>query len=205
MIKRFLCQVLQHRRCLPVAAAAALFAAVSGPSAIAGGPDVEALKTEARTAVKGLMQGLQKELKAALKDGGPVKAINVCKTVAPSIAEQQSATIEMQVGRTALKVRNPDNAPDAFETAVLEKFVADIEAGKDAKTLEHAEIIEVGDDKVFRYMKAIPTMEKPCLACHGETLAPEVKAEIEKAYPDDQATGFKAGDLRGAFTISKKL
>jgi hypothetical protein len=34
---------------------------------------------------------------------------------------------------------------------------------------------------------------------------PEVLAVIRKHYPEDQATGFKLGQLRGAFTLKKPL
>ena len=56
--------------------------------------------------------------------------------------------------------------------------------------------------RVFRYMKAIPTGAL-CLNCHGTTLAPEVAAKLHELYPADAATGFNAGDLRGAFTITE--
>jgi hypothetical protein len=36
-------------------------------------------------------------------------------------------------------------------------------------------------------------------------LQPELKAEILRLYPNDQATGFRAGDLRGAFTVTQTL
>ena len=41
----------------------------------------------------------------------------------------------------------------------------------------------------------------PCLRCHGpaEGIAPEIRAAIEKNYPHDKATGYKRGDIRGAF------
>ena len=54
-------------------------------------------------------------------------------------------------------------------------------------------------------MKAIPTAAEPCLTCHGSSLQPELKAEILRLYPNDQATGFKPGELRGAFTVTQKL
>jgi hypothetical protein len=40
-----------------------------------------------------------------------------------------------------------------------------------------------------------------CLVCHGETLAPEIAAQIAAQYPEDQATGFADGDLRGVFWV----
>jgi hypothetical protein len=40
-----------------------------------------------------------------------------------------------------------------------------------------------------------------CLTCHGESLAPELAAAIARDYPGDAATGFKSGELRGAFRV----
>jgi hypothetical protein len=40
--------------------------------------------------------------------------------------------------------------------------------------------------------------------CHGEDLPSDVKTAIEKHYPDDQATGFQTGDVRGAFSLYKE-
>lgn len=160
---------------------------------------------KARTAIAGLGEGLKKELMAAMRSGGPVAAVQVCKTVAPALADASSKATGLEVGRTALKVRNPANGPDAFETRILEEFLTKIAAGADPATLEHAETVEDNGKKLFRYMKAIPTVAEPCLACHGSNLSPELKAEIDKLYPEDQATGFKAGELRGAFTVTETL
>lgn len=50
-------------------------------------------------------------------------------------------------------------------------------------------------------MRAI-VIEPPCLACHGEALAAPVAAAIDALYPQDEARGYRAGELRGAFTIT---
>lgn len=163
----------------------------------------EARVGQARAAVKDLGEALKEQLVAAIKSGGPVAAIAVCRTIAPDLAKDKSQAHGLRVGRTALKVRNRANAPDAFERKVLEDFVKRIEAGADPAKLEHAEIVTEGGATVFRYMKAIPITAEPCLTCHGADLKPEVKAEISRLYPDDQATGFKAGELRGAFTVTQ--
>lgn len=187
-------------------AAAVAVACVAITPAIAeeAGSDVAKLKEEAKAKIGELMKSLKKELQAAMKEGGPVKALDVCKTVAPQISASLSNEGGMSIGRTALKVRNPGNAPDDYERQVLEQFVADLEAGKDPKEVAHAEVVEADGGKVFRFMKAIPT-GKLCLNCHGESLKEDVKAALEKLYPEDQATGFKEGELRGAFTVQKKL
>jgi hypothetical protein len=165
----------------------------------------EARLSAARAAVKGLGEALKEQLVAAIKADGPVSAIGVCRTIAPAISEEQSEKHGLEIGRTALRVRNPANAPDAFERKVLEEFVRKIESGAEPASLEHAEIVTEGGRSQFRYMKAIPTAVEPCLACHGSDLKPELKAEILRLYPDDRATGFKAGDLRGAFSVKQTL
>lgn len=160
---------------------------------------------KAREAIKGLGEGLREKLVGAMQNGGPVAALDVCKIDAPKIAAERSAAAGMDVGRTALKVRNPDNAASETERAVLEKFAKDIAGGADAAKLEHAAIVENGGAKTFLYMKPIMTAGKPCLACHGSELEPAVAAKIKELYPQDQATGFAAGDLRGAFVVTGKV
>ena len=53
-------------------------------------------------------------------------------------------------------------------------------------------------------MKAIPTAQL-CLACHGENIDSITRTRLEKLYPDDQAAGYKVGDIRGAFSITQPL
>jgi hypothetical protein len=42
-------------------------------------------------------------------------------------------------------------------------------------------------------------------ACHGaaDTLSPAVQARLRELYPQDLATGYKVGDIRGAMTLKK--
>jgi hypothetical protein len=143
---------------------------------------------------------LKGELGAAIEKGGPVAAIDVCHTRAPAIAARLSAESGARVGRTALRVRNAANVPDDLERAVLEQFAADMAGGRIEGPLEAAFEIKREDGIERHYLRAIPT-EALCLTCHGETLAPELAAAIARDYPGDQATGFKQGELRGAFRV----
>ena len=47
-------------------------------------------------------------------------------------------------------------------------------------------------------------LKAQCLMCHGpkDQILPDVQAALNQAYPDDQATGFVEGDLRGWFWVS---
>ncbi|MBJ7533548.1 DUF3365 domain-containing protein [Rhodomicrobium vannielii ATCC 17100] len=164
----------------------------------------EALAVEARGIVGRFADKLKGELVGAMKEGGPVAAISVCNTAAPAIASEAS-TGGWIVRRTSLKLRNPATAPDAWEAETLARFDAAKAGGADPTKLERAEVLDNGGQRTFRYMKAIPTAAEPCLACHGTNLAEPVKAKLAELYPDDKATGYSAGDIRGAFTLTKPL
>lgn len=184
-----------------VASVALAATSIAEPAALDDGARLAA----ARAAAKDLAETLKGQLVAAIKAGGPASAISACKTIAPTVSGETSSKHALTVRRTSTKVRNPSNAPDAFEARVLADFAKKIAAGADPATLDYSETVTDGGAKTFRYMKAIPTAAEPCLACHGSDLKPEVRAEISKLYPDDAATGFKAGDLRGAISVLQNV
>jgi hypothetical protein len=182
----------------------ALAALLALPLTAAAPPAPEALASQARSLAGNLMLSLQGELFAAMKDGGPVRALDVCRVRAPEIATATATGTPWKIARTALKLRNPKNAPDAWETAKLEDFRKRLAGGEEMAALEAYEVVETEGRATFRYMKAIGTTS-PCLTCHGSALKPEVAAKVKELYPDDQAVGFAAGQLRGAFTLSRPL
>lgn len=172
--------------------------------AYAAEPDIAALKVEAVEVMKAFGGALQGELKTAMQRGGPVEAIQVCAAKAVPLADEASAKSGWSVGRTSHKLRNPKNAPDAYEQAVLADFLARQAKGESAADMAAAAVVDGADGKQFRFIKAIPTGEV-CLACHGTSLAPEVAKELDSLYPSDAARGFSAGEMRGVFTLSKPL
>lgn len=162
--------------------------------------DAARLKAEAAAITQAFAAEMKGELEKAMQSGGPVHAISVCNEKAPGIAARHAKASGWTVGRTSLKLRQPNNAPDAWEQSALAEFETRKAAGEAVDGLAKAEMA----DGRFRFAKAIPTAEV-CTACHGRDVKPEVGARLEKLYPADQATGFKPGDLRGAFTLSKRL
>lgn len=166
--------------------------------------DTEKRIAESRATIKTFGMKLKGELQAAMKAGGPANAIKVCNEVAPAIASDISMEKGWRVARTSLKTRNSSNKPDAWETKVMESFERRKAAGEPANKLEFSEIVEADGNKSFRYMKAIPTGEV-CLKCHGAKIDPKIEAKLDSLYPDDQARGFKKGDIRGAFTVSQPM
>lgn len=159
----------------------------------------QALTAEGGALIPPFQQQLLATVKTAMQSGGPVKAVEACQLLAPQIASEHSQS-PWKVGRTALKVRNPANAADAWERQVLEQFARRAEAGEPLADMQHSEVVE-GE---LRMMKAIATGE-PCLACHGKHIEPALAAVIDVGYPQDEARGFALGELRGAFTLRRTV
>lgn len=152
---------------------------------------------QTKPVIKSFATALQTELKTAIKAGGPVAGIEVCNTKAPVITKNSQAN-GWEVSRTSLKWRNPNNVPDQWEQDQMRIFDKKMKAGADPKTLWAV----YEDEKQIRVIKAIPT-QPVCLTCHGSELAPSLKAKLNTLYPDDKATGFGIGDLRGAFSLKR--
>ena len=149
-----------------------------------------------RDATAQLGQELSATLLSALGADGAVEAIGICSVEASPIAARLSELAGARVGRTALRIRNPDNAPDEAARDVMAAFARDLAGGATAPP-EH---FETRPDGSARYMSAIVT-QPLCVTCHGAGIAPEVASAISEHYPADQATGFAVGDLRGAFIV----
>ena len=159
---------------------------------------------EARALVKPFGRDLKHALSTSMKSGGPIKALEVCNLQAGPIAKNNSSLSTWDVSRTSLKTRSESNKPDAWEFNVLQLFEKNKAAGEDLKTMEYSEVYTEDGKQVYRYMKPIATAGL-CLSCHGVTLANDVKDKVKQLYPNDKATGFTLGDIRGAFSLKKRV
>lgn len=170
-------------------------------STIAEKTDVDTLKAQAGAIVKQFGGTLKPQLQQALHEGGVKQAIEVCAVKAPQIAKDLSLSSHWQVKRVSLKARNQLNAtPDAWEKVTLEEFNQRQQQGESAETLVKAEIV----NNKFRFMKA-QGVAPLCLNCHGSELSKDAKDALAQHYPADQATGYSLGEIRGAFSLTKKL
>ena len=180
--------------------AVAVAAALCNATAAFADEDLAERIGASREAIKSFAGALREKLMSAMAVGGPTAAIEVCNVAAPDIGATASEERSWRIRRTSLKLRNPANAPDAWELAVLREFEARKAAGEDPAMLDRAEFALVDGKRTFRYMKAIGT-QPVCTLCHGAAIAPEVAAALDALYPEDRARGFEVGDIRGAFSI----
>jgi hypothetical protein len=141
-------------------------------------------------AAKGeLAKILMGELKAELEIGGPSGAVVVCRDMAPMISEHVADNHNLSIGRTSHRLRNLGNVAPAWAEPAVNEIVT---------TAWYVE----GPAGELGAMMPIK-LAAPCLACHGpaEGLDEDVRSAIAESYPDDEATGFAEGDLRGWFWV----
>lgn len=195
-------EMLRH---LLLSAGIALFAASAEESAPASS-DVAAAKGRAEAAATTLQRTLLAELEAAIAAGGPANAVEVCRDVAQRHSKELSESEGLVIRRTALRTRNPVNAPDAFEREFLESAEAGIRSGKQPTT--KIEVVGTGGrGRELRMLRPLVFPGGICSQCHGtaDEISPEVRAILAERYPDDRATGFRPGDLRGALSVRVPL
>jgi hypothetical protein len=161
---------------------------------------------EARTIAARVPANLLAVLSAELQAKGPAGAIEVCQVKAPEMARNASAQTGWEIRRASLRNRSPKGVPDAWERTALEEFDARRAAGENPATMERAEVVSEGGRQWVRYAKALPTQQL-CVQCHGPVaqLGPGVPAKLAALYPNDRATGFTPGQIRGALFLKKPL
>jgi hypothetical protein len=148
---------------------------------------------------------LQARLMAALASGDPAAAVAVCRDEAPVIASQLSRESGWQVRRVGTRVRNPlTGSADAWEQAQLLAIARRLASGEAPETLSVWAVVDEPAGRATRYLK--PIMTGPlCLTCHGAvaTQPAALRAALAREYPHDTATGYAAGELRGAFSLRR--
>lgn len=177
-------------------------AAVQAPEAL---PDSVYL-SKGGEVVQKTFATLSSHLKANLQKKGVEGAVAYCHLNAYPLVDSLSRAYGAQIRRTSLKVRNPQDAPDAYEQKALAKAAAAHEKGERISPWIERLPAENSAQGEVAYYAPIYTLPL-CLKCHGtpgETLAESDYAIIKKYYPDDQAIGYQAGDWRGLWSIRFK-
>lgn len=161
------------------------------------GDETELVAKGASVAGK-LVQRLGGEVKTQMETSGPEGAVGFCSGNALMITDLLAKETGTSIRRVSLKHRNPANAADVAERSVLERWEKMVQEGK---TLPSYELKHLSDSRSVFYKPVIINNEA-CLKCHGEIAAGSPLFEaLRSTYPEDKATGYKMGDLRGMIEI----
>ncbi len=167
-------------------------------------PRIEQALTEARQVSVELAEKVRSLLFREIEKGGFVSAVRVCSEMAQQITLQFNARTGHTVRRVSPRYRNPRNIPDEYEKGKLEEF--NFLNQRKQLSNDYVEVVNEQGQKYLRYMRPLITLPV-CMTCHGpkENIPSEVKAILAEKYPDDHATDFLVGDVRGAISVKIHL
>jgi len=142
---------------------------------------------------------LSKNLAEAIAKDGVPGAIGFCSEKALPLTASVGADFGATLRRASHKARNPRNKADATELEILNAFRDTLTAGKapEPQSRKHAD----GSQSFFA---PIVLANPLCLKCHGapgQDIDADTLAALRKMYPQDEATGFKLGELRGLWRV----
>jgi len=140
---------------------------------------------------------LGKNLINAIQDKGTVGAIGFCNTHAIRLTDSISTMKNAVIQRVSDRPRNQDNRATEEELRYIEFFKRTVSSGNEVQP-----VVNISNGEVdFYYPIITNTM---CLQCHGkpkEQILPETLGTLKKMYPDDEATGYGANEVRGIWAI----
>ncbi|MGE0710816.1 MAG: DUF3365 domain-containing protein [Planctomycetota bacterium] len=163
----------------------------AAPSAPAAPPSggAPARAPLAKAAAEALGKRLMARLQQALTSEGTAGGIRACSAEAQELTAAVAKEQGVAIGRTSFRLRNPKNAPPEWAREWVTAKVAE------------PRFQEQPDG---RLRALLPIKLQPlCVVCHGpaDQLGDDVKQVLAERYPQDQATGFQPGDLRGWFWV----
>ncbi|MFM2243068.1 MAG: hypothetical protein RLZ97_1923 [Verrucomicrobiota bacterium] len=151
----------------------------------------------AKVAAMAAFETLSGELSKAMTAGGPVAAIAVCSEMALPLTVEVGGEHGVVLTRLSDRPRRPGQDASGADAAALTAFREAIKAGE-APSPQHEEMPD--GSTVVRL--PIVISQPVCLQCHGgDEVAAETRAKLQDLYPDDQATGYKLGELRGLWRV----
>ena len=162
----------------------------------------ESTDMRAQKAASAFSSRLQGALQARMAETGPIGAIDFCHEQAPVIAAEVATEHGVRLGRVPVpgKARNPANTAIYWQVAAVKALQDQRAAGTPVTDLVFRQAGGLPDGVALRTMNGIG-IQPACLACHGSDVAEPIRAAIATHYPDDAATGFALGDLRGGLWV----
>jgi hypothetical protein len=166
--------------------------------------DEEEIRARGQTVSTALFGQLMQTLEKKIQAEGIEAAIGFCRLEAIPLTEKTAASMEgvKSLRRIGVRTRNPANVSDEVDREVLQHFLENW-ASEQARAPIVRTVAAPDGGRETRFYRPV-SVGASCLACHGskEMLLPNVLSAIEEQYPEDQATGFSEGELRGAIVVT---
>lgn len=149
-------------------------------------------------------QLLSGQLMGAMAKGGPTHAIDFCSTRALALTAAVGSSNRVVLHRVSHAPRNPANAANPLEQELITRFQAEVRLGTNQPPVPPAPVLRTNTTGATVFYAPIVLSNPLCLQCHGtpgREIATATAEAIGQRYPQDRATGFRMGDVRGLWKV----
>lgn len=153
---------------------------------------------EGKAITQDAFQTLSSKLGQAVQEGGIGYALEFCNIEALPITDSLSANHGVELRRASHRPRNPANRADSLDMETIRQYLSQLEDQKELKPNVYR------DNEQIVYHAPIIINNGLCLNCHGREGSQIQEKNLElirQLYPDDEATGFEMGELRGIWSV----
>jgi len=189
------------RTAIPIIFALVMVAACGQPENVGNEPAFpadSAVVAEGREVIRATFQELSSSLQKAIEEGGVEHALKFCSVRAVPITDSLATHYGIRIRRASHRPRNPDNRADSLEMVSIENYLTRIRNDEELKPF----VYDKPDGAVIH--APIRITGELCLNCHGRPGTDIAASDLEvirRIYPEDEATGFTAGELRGIWSV----
>ena len=162
---------------------------------VTGAQILEAGRKAGDSIVAAAQQEMDLRLLQRLDSSGVAAAMAYCLPEQYDVVEALEQKYGGTARRTSLKLRNPANKAEGAAAVALQQYVQGRQQGPAIQELNQQELL---------YTAPIYIRNESCLRCHGtpgKELSEADHELIKEKYPDDEATGYAPGELRGMWHI----
>lgn len=153
----------------------------------------EEVGSQVLSTVEGLFR---QRLTKAIETSSAKGAISYCNTEAMQVIEKLEDSLGISIRRVTDRPRNPADSLTGIEKEIWEAYnFSPQNATAQLQILNEHELIMT---------KPIVISDVQCLKCHGDVdidIDSETYDLIRQQYPEDQATGYDLGALRGMWSL----
>ena len=160
--------------------------------------DTAAVIQEGRAIVQSTFGTLSSNLSGALNEGGVSHALEFCNIEAMPLTDSLSTHYGIEIRRASHRPRNPQNQADSLELASIKAYINQLEENGELKPFVYSRRGQILFHATIRIAGDL------CLNCHGDPGTDIAQTDLEvirNLYPEDEATGFELGELRGIWSI----
>ncbi|MFT2009743.1 DUF3365 domain-containing protein [Pontibacter sp. 13R65] len=163
---------------------------------VTGAQILEAGRKAGDSIVAAAQQAMDLRLQQSLDSGGVAVAMAYCRPEDYDLVQALEQKYGGSAHRTSSKLRNPANQAAGAAKAALAQYAQGRQQEPAVQELNREELL---------YTSPIYIRNETCLRCHGTPGQELSEADLEiikQKYPEDSATGYAPGDLRGIWFIN---